>query len=48
MPLVRVDHDLLEGLEVRMVVEQMHPADGSVQDVIHLPAGCMARRSWHG
>jgi hypothetical protein len=36
---VRLNHDALERLEVGLLAEHMHPADGSVQDVIDKAPG---------
>jgi hypothetical protein len=47
VPLVRLDHDLLERLEVGVLAEEVHLADRSVQHMVHLPAGCFSRCSWH-
>ena len=48
VPLVRLDHDPLERLEVGVLAEEVHLADRSVQHMVHLPAGCFSRCSWHG
>src|SRR5271167_3355244 len=34
---VRLDHDAFERLKVGRLAEHVHPADGSVQDVVHKP-----------
>ena len=47
LPLVRLNHDALERLEVGVLAEHMHPADRSVQDVINKPPRCYSRCSWH-
>jgi hypothetical protein len=46
--LVRLDHDALERLKVGRLVEHVHPADGSVQVVVHKPARGHPRCFWHG
>ena len=48
MSLVRLDHDPLKRLEVGVLAKEVHPADRSVQDMVHLPARCFSRCSWHG
>jgi len=48
VPLVRLDHDPLERLEVGVLAEAVHLADRSVQHMVHLPAGCFSRCSWQG
>ena len=48
VPLVRFDHDPLERLEVGVLAEEVHLVDRSVQHMVHLPAGCFSRCSWHG
>ena len=47
LPQVRLNHDALERLEVGLLAEHMHPADGSVQDVIDKAPRCYSRCSWH-
>ena len=47
VPLVRLDHDPLERLEVGVLAEEVHLADRSVQHMVHLPAGCFSRCSWY-
>jgi Putative collagen-binding domain of a collagenase len=47
-PQVRLNHDALERLKVGLLAEHMHPADGSVQDVIDKAPRCYPRSSWHG
>jgi len=47
-PLVRLDPDPLERPEVGVLAEEVHLADRSVQHMVHLPAGCFSRCSWHG
>ncbi len=46
--LVRLDHDPLKRLEVGVLAKEVHPADRSVQHMVHLPARCFSRCSWHG
>jgi hypothetical protein len=48
VPLMRLDHDPLERLEVGVLAEEVHLADRSVLHMVHLPAGCFSRCSWHG
>ena len=48
VPLVRLDQDPLERLEVGVLAEEVHLADRSVQHIVHLHAGCISRCSWHG
>ena len=47
VPLVRLDHDPLERLEVGVLAEEVHLADRSDQHMVHLPAGCISRCSWY-
>jgi hypothetical protein len=47
LPQVRLNHDALERLEFGFLAEHMHPADGSVQDVIDKAPRCYSRCSWH-
>jgi hypothetical protein len=37
LPQVRLNHDTLERLKVGLLADYMHPADGSVHDVIDKP-----------
>ncbi len=48
VPLVRLDHDPLERLEVGVLAEEVPLADRSVQHMVHLPAGRFSRYAWQG
>jgi hypothetical protein len=47
LPQVRLNHDAFERFKVGLLAEYMHPADGSVQDVIDKASRCYSRCSWH-
>jgi hypothetical protein len=47
LPQVRLNHDALERLKLGLLAEHMHPADGSVKDVIDKARGRYTRCSWH-
>ena len=47
LPLVRLNHDALERLEIGVLAEHMHPPDRSVQDVVNESSRCYPRCSWH-
>ena len=36
------------GTQLVSRLKEVHPADRSVQDMVHLPRRCFSRCSWHG
>jgi hypothetical protein len=47
LPQVRLNHDSLERLKIQLLAEHMHPAHGSVQDVIDKAPRCYSGCFWH-
>ncbi len=47
VPIVGLDHDPLESLEIGLFAKQGKPCHRPVQDVVHIAAGCCSCSSWH-
>jgi hypothetical protein len=48
MPLHRLGDATEERLKILVLPEQLQPAIGAIENMIHLPAGSNACNSWHG
>ena len=47
MQAVGLDHDPLEGLEIRLFAKQREPRYRPIEDVVDVSAGCCSCSSWH-